>query len=278
MNWYGLNWTDIAINVAVLAIVPGFLGALGGHLAAEGVSDRKRSRRIKQIFWGMFVLWVLGTVWQQFRSAESDLERDTKDAWAQTLATRQFQPPPAPVIVGPERGKPDLGLAFFTHEGAWRFNIINPTSEPAANPKYWFAIADYTNQYTYPQNPDVVQPLPIPAQTLQDFAPPKQGLGNFEVLSDLAKAHVKAGSRLFGVAFITCLDCRRTTTYWVYWEVGGQGWFSPIKAGTNPAMPYYRMRNVPNEMVDKALNALVPPKERIALQERDSLAIPLAPR
>jgi hypothetical protein len=277
VNWYGLNWTDIVINVIALAIVPGLLAAYGGHLAAEAIQDSKRSRRVKLCFWGLFVFGVVVTFGQQLRAAEADLDRDTKNTWAQTLATRQFQPPPAPVIVGPERGKPDLGLMFFIHEGALRFNIVNPTSEPAANPKYWLAIIDYTNQYAYPQKPEVMQPLPIPAQTLQDFATPKLGLGNFEVLSDAAKAHVKAGDRLFGAAFITCFDCRRPETYWVYWEVGGGGWFSPIKAGTNPKLPYYQMHNVPNEVLDATLNALVPPKERMPLRGRDSLPIPLAP-
>jgi hypothetical protein len=49
VNWYGLNWTDIIVNVTVLAILPGIVGALGGHLAAEGLRDEKHGEPAKEI-------------------------------------------------------------------------------------------------------------------------------------------------------------------------------------------------------------------------------------
>ena len=89
--------------MTVLAILPGLLGALGAHLAAEGLQEEKRRRSIKVIFWAMCLVWVLVTFWQQFRAAEADLDRAAKDVWAQALATSKFLPPPPPANI--ERGK-----------------------------------------------------------------------------------------------------------------------------------------------------------------------------
>jgi hypothetical protein len=94
----GLNWADFAVNIAVLALLPGFFAAYGGHLAAEAIQDPERQRKVKGIFWLMFAIFVLATGWQQFRVAESDLVKDTKDTWAYSLALKElrpnFTPPP----------------------------------------------------------------------------------------------------------------------------------------------------------------------------------------
>lgn len=89
---FGLSWTDIFINVMVLALLPGFFAAYGGHIAAEAVPDTKRQRRIKGIFWAMFAIFVLATGWQQIRVAEADLSRDTRETWADALALQKLQP------------------------------------------------------------------------------------------------------------------------------------------------------------------------------------------
>jgi DMSO/TMAO reductase YedYZ heme-binding membrane subunit len=73
MHWYGLNWLDIVLNVFVLAIVPRVLAVYGGQLAAEGVADAKRRIKIQGCFWGLFLLLVAFTSWQQIRIAEADL-------------------------------------------------------------------------------------------------------------------------------------------------------------------------------------------------------------
>ncbi len=94
-EWLGLNWADIAVNIVVLAL-PGLFAAYGGHLAAEAIQDQKRQRKVKGIFWLMFAIFVLVTGWQQIRVAESDLSRDTKDAWADSLALKELRPNFAP--------------------------------------------------------------------------------------------------------------------------------------------------------------------------------------
>ena len=127
-KWFGLDWADIILNIAVLALIPGLFAAYGGHLAAEAIPDPKRERKVKRIFWLMFVVFVLATGWQQLRVAESDLARDTKDAWADALALRQLQPnitPPvfaylkAPSTAG--IAKPAAARSYVTFEGNPRF-------------------------------------------------------------------------------------------------------------------------------------------------------------
>jgi len=90
MNWLGLNWLDIAISVAALALIPGFVAAWGGHLAAEAIQDARRSRKVKFWFWFLFVLGVIITFWQQYRVAVADQSRDTRETWADALLTREF--------------------------------------------------------------------------------------------------------------------------------------------------------------------------------------------
>jgi len=136
MNWLGLDWVDIFINVVALAIVPGLLAAYGGHLAAEAIGDPKRSRTIKYYFWGLFAFGVLVTFWQQFRVAEADLDRSTKDTWAQTLALSKFLPSPAPAYV--ERRKVGtVPRSYLTIDGTPRFpQRIGPDQHPGVGDEF----------------------------------------------------------------------------------------------------------------------------------------------
>lgn len=99
MGWYGLDWTGILINVFLAVVVNGLVTAYGGHLTAEGVSDPRRRRNIKRYFWGLFIIGSIVTTWQQIRYAQFDLERDTKDSWAEALAVSKFAPPPTPTFI-----------------------------------------------------------------------------------------------------------------------------------------------------------------------------------
>lgn len=97
-DWLGLNWVDFAVNIVVLALLPGLFAAYGGYLAAEAIQDTKRQRNVKGIFWLMFAVFVLATGWQQFRVAESELGRDTKETWADSLALKEVRPNLAPPL------------------------------------------------------------------------------------------------------------------------------------------------------------------------------------
>jgi hypothetical protein len=98
MYWFGLNWVDIIINVVALAIVPGLLAAYGGNLAAQSISDKSRRRNVYFCFWGLFLAGTAVTFWQQFRVAQADFAKDTREIWADAEIAREFRPPPPPTI------------------------------------------------------------------------------------------------------------------------------------------------------------------------------------
>lgn len=84
-----LDWLGLAINIVAVAL-SGLFAAFGGHLAGEAIDDPKRVSRIKKIFWFMFGAFMAVSVWQQFRLAEADMARDTKETWAEALVSRGF--------------------------------------------------------------------------------------------------------------------------------------------------------------------------------------------
>ena len=83
---------DIIIGTSILAVIPLFMAAYGAHLATEAIVEPKRRSRIKIVFWALFVVGVLLTIWQQYRAAVADQERATRGTWADALALRQLQP------------------------------------------------------------------------------------------------------------------------------------------------------------------------------------------
>jgi len=66
----------VLVNTLVLAIVPFILGAWGGHLAAEAETEPKRKRRIKLAFWGVCVIGIVFTFYQQYKASRSDAYKD----------------------------------------------------------------------------------------------------------------------------------------------------------------------------------------------------------
>jgi hypothetical protein len=117
-SWFGLNWTDIIINVVVAALLPGAMAAYGGHLAAESIQDNKRSLRVKVFFWTLFGLGVVVAGWQQIRAAQGVLDSDTQQKWIEGLTATKFTAPPAPIIYTQKSDEPKAKLEFiFDAEG-----------------------------------------------------------------------------------------------------------------------------------------------------------------
>ena len=130
MNWYGLDWTGILINIFLGVVCSGLVAAYGGHLAAEAVTEPKRRRKIKVYFWSIFIVGSFVTIWQQIRSGVSDLDHETKDQWAQALAISKFPAPAAPIfqirqVPTPPRTFLELQMPIFPQM------ILNGEKQPA---------------------------------------------------------------------------------------------------------------------------------------------------
>jgi hypothetical protein len=267
-----LDWTDILINVIVLAILPGVLGALGGHLAAEALEDKKSRRKIKWIFWVMCVVWIALTGWQQFRAAEADLDRSTKDAWGEALAANEFLPPPPPVIIerGHEKVSPaDVALEFAGREGL-QFLQRATTATTAREQKTMFAMVDTTNCFVWPGKPDDCQPLPLTTQTrVDDYINGMHSSGPYAVLdqssSQIAVQHVKTGDAIVGTISFTCINCTNIRRYYVYFRVGEGGWFYPVPVGKQLPIPMPKIKTVPDSDLQQFLDQQVPKEGRLPI-------------
>jgi hypothetical protein len=233
-HWLGLNLGDIALNILVLALLPGLFAAYGGHLAAEAISDKKRQFKIKAVFWLMFVIFVLATGWQQFGVAESDLARDTKETWADTVVLRCLAPSPTPPPFWyvPKTSHaaavlPDVILKLI-YPQEFAVMIYDNSSVVLNNPRWWFAIWDLDQ----PGPNGTPKILPIPTDGA-DWIRPHENIGPMAALGKVASG-TKDGDRLLGFIGVTCPKCIRTRLYWVYAVKGDTeiGWYSEVKGAS----------------------------------------------
>jgi hypothetical protein len=131
VTWLGLNWGDILLNTAVLAIVPLLIAAWGGHLAAEAITDPKKKRNVKRCFWLLFVFGVVATGWQQFRAEETDLEKNMNNNFAMAIAVQKMFPPPlAPIIE--QKLVSNAPRSYLVYEGNPLFSGPSPTGTEGA--------------------------------------------------------------------------------------------------------------------------------------------------
>lgn len=266
MNWFGLNWLDVVLNVAALAIVPGFLAAYGGHLAAEAIGDKKRSRKVKAFFWILFSCGVLITFWQQFRIAQADLARETKETWGEALARRVlFAPPSVPPSPPPKViiTKPDIGMEFVNPSDV-AFRMVNLSKKAVLrDPKYWFALVDLDGPRTVATNGGPIpQLLQIPAfADTGDFLKAGQKFLPRPIVSTFpaVQSIVKSKDRIFGSATVSCPDCIRDRHYLVFFVNGSGGWYCEIA------------KDIPITMgeiltdTEATLLRVVPPERRIPI-------------
>ncbi len=69
-----------------MAIIPFFLAAYGGHVAAEALTDLRARRSAKTKFWGMFAIGVLLATMYQYRTQKADGEKQKRADAAQETA------------------------------------------------------------------------------------------------------------------------------------------------------------------------------------------------
>jgi hypothetical protein len=85
------TWIDILLGTILLAIVPFAMAAYGGHIAAESISDSKRQRKVKLIFWSVFAVGVVLAFVQQYRSVTQDSVSKAKTAKVEGAILGQLQ-------------------------------------------------------------------------------------------------------------------------------------------------------------------------------------------
>ena len=153
VTWFGLNWWDILLNTAVLAAIPLLLAAWGGHLAAEAITDPKNKRKVKACFWLLFAFGVVATFWQQFRSAQSDLEKDTNTKFAMAVAVQRMYPPPASPLIE-EKLTPTPPRSYLGGDGEPKF--LGRSAEGVAGSNFQVGDALGFNVYYRSSGPNAI--------------------------------------------------------------------------------------------------------------------------
>jgi hypothetical protein len=233
MNWFGLNWLDIFLNVVALAAVPGFLAAYGGHLAAEAIVDKKRSRKVKAYFWLLFSFGVIVTFWQQFRIAESDFARETREQWGQAVITRLLFSPPLPPSEPTHSpssatqipAKPDLAIRIVNPAtpGIILLAANSVAHNVKADPVLWDIDRDDNSADSLFVN-----------EAKYDWIRSDQHGGPTALIHPDQNNLVKPGHRVLGYITVACPDCKNAQVYWVYFVYGQGGWYSRMKEGPDP--------------------------------------------
>ncbi len=165
----------------------------------------------------------------------------------------------------------DLRYTFYGRDRLY-FVYSNPSPYVASKPRITFGLMDLTNPYSYSVHPGerpTAQPFPIPTRVLSnDYIRPGESAGYEDLLSNFM-GHIKGGDIIWGVAWITCVDCARNRAYYVYWKAGDGGWY----AETDPKrlqLPKPVMTPFSDSQVDEYVDKLVPLKERQHMKEKFS--------
>lgn len=85
------TWTDVILGTITLAIVPLFMAAYGGHIAAEGINDPKHRRRVKLYFWLACIAGVVLAFLQQYRAITQDAASKEKTGTVETAVLDQLK-------------------------------------------------------------------------------------------------------------------------------------------------------------------------------------------
>jgi hypothetical protein len=177
----------------------------------------------------------------------------------------------------PQPQAPEVSMSFYIEGGNPKFSIFNAGGEAAQQPKWSFALADFTNEYYphYLSDPNSSQPLPIPSDKVDDYVKPHSYLGNFAVFNDATANLIKSGDQIFGFATITCLNCAGDKSYWLYWEVGNGGWYANFTPIDKDAQ-LFKQGNLSRSEVDERISRWIPAIGRIPLTKGNPWKIDLS--
>jgi hypothetical protein len=81
---------DFWLAVAILAVVPFWMAAYGGHVAAESISDSKHRLSVRLKFWGIGLIGLIVAFAYQYRVTKSDESRQQVTQTWQKSVTAQL--------------------------------------------------------------------------------------------------------------------------------------------------------------------------------------------
>lgn len=179
------------------------------------------------------------------------------------LPRRLIPPMPSGIFPKPQPPeKPDIGLEFVG-PGDVGFRMINLSNVVLQEPKYTLLLFDLDGpKKSFPNGTAAPEPLPIPTEIEHDFMRPKDKYLWRPIVSTFpaVQAIVKSGDRIFGLGFVSCPHCIIDRTYWVYFVVGGGGWYSEV-AKDRAKIPMGGLLSDTQGTLDN----LVPATKRIAI-------------
>ena len=225
----------------------------------------------KESFWALFLFGILTTFWQQFRIAQADLARETKDALEDALVRKVLSsPPPTPppsvfttVVPTRQEARPDIGMEFVNPDDV-AFRMVNLSNVVLRDPKYGFALMDLDGHRTTLENgvslPDI---LPIPAFVdAGDFLRAKRKFMPRAIVSTFpaVRSAVKPNDRIFGWVTVSCPNCVKDRTYVVFFVNGKGGWYRETSGETKVNFSDILLGDT-----DRALESLAPSKTRIPI-------------
>jgi hypothetical protein len=123
--------------------------------------------------------------------------------------------------------EPDLGMEFVSPQDV-AFRMVNLSDAIVRDAKYTFVLVDLDGPRTVVSGDSAIpQILQIPTTVNSgDFLKPRhkymqRPLSTFQGVQTV----VKQGDRIFGYVTVTCPNCVKERSYWVYFVNGPGGWY-----------------------------------------------------
>jgi hypothetical protein len=216
-----------------LAFVPFLYALIGGNLSVEGIADQKKRRRLKGIFWGLFVLALVVIGAQQFVAARAAIPPDLK-------LTFSFPKNPSALAT---LVKSSVAKTVNVNPIFWDLDALDTMKDKSLSTQ------SYPFEYIKTDQPGG------PVQLLQQGV-----IGN----------PVKPGHRIFGFVSVACIDCVTFHAYWIYFRFGEDGgWYAELPPGQAPQMRILA-DSIPklSTLTEEALKQSVSPAEPAPIPEQ----------
>ena len=78
--------------------------------------------------------------------------------------------------------------------------------------------------------------------------------------------HVKSGDVIWGVAWLSCINCIKRRAYYLYWKVGDSGWYAEVDP-KKLELPQLVMTPYSESQINDYVDKTVPPRQRKTMKE-----------